>query len=574
MKPIRTSLAITFGSLLSLEMAIPVAIAEPSTTEQTSESPTETDSQTNSESDESSSATTEENQQENQSSSSSEPEASPTPEGESESEEEEEDTSSTSSEDSEDNQESNSDSLEAATPPNFSRLAEADRLYLAGDTEAAEKIYREVKPAFAEEAENYTDRPDPYSDPEKLSPAGKVYWRQAQAGWEQNLQSKILVPLELLVKEVPEFIPGHIRYAEALKKYERPEQAALVLEQAMQEYSDQPQLVKATVETFAENERWLDASIAARQFALLYPDHSQAEEFKQLAEIHYKNFRSDLRDELTGNAIATAITGALSVAVTGSPFAALPAVDSTLLLLRGEEALGRRATKAIRDNVPTVEDEKVTKYVQNMGEELAKYTGRDFEYEFHVVLNEDLNAFALPGGKIFVNAGAILKTDSEAELAGLLAHELAHTVLSHGFQQATRNNLISGVARFVPFGNIISNLLALDYSRDQERQADIFGTRLLANTKYAADGVRDVMATLYELKGSKGSPPTFFSTHPDTENRVRYLESLILRYGYNRYAYEGVESHAEIQSRVKELLKEAEKEEEEGQELLDRQMER
>jgi predicted Zn-dependent protease len=556
MKLIRTSLAITFGSLLSLEMAIPVAIAEPSTTE------------TSSESDESSSATTEENQQQNQSSSSSEPEASPTPE------EKPEDTSETDSE---------SDSLEAASPPHFSRLAEADRLYLAGNTEAAEKIYREVKPAFAEEAENYTDRPEPYSDPEKLSPAGKVYWRQAKAGWEQNLQTKILVPLELLVKEVPEFIPGHIRYAEALKKYERPEEAALVLEQAMQEYSDQPQLVKATVKTFAENERWLDASIAARQFALLYPEHPQAEEFKQLAEVHYKNFRSDLRDELTGNAIATAITGALSVAVTGSPFAALPAVDSTLLLLRGEEALGRRATKAIRENIPTVEDEKVTKYVQNMGEELAKYTGRDFEYEFHVILNKDLNAFALPGGKIFINAGAILETDSEAELAGLLAHELAHTVLSHGFQQATRNNLISGVARFVPFGNIVSNLLALDYSRDQERQADIFGTRLLANTKYAADGLRDVMATLYELKASKGSPPTFFSTHPDTGNRVRYLESLILRYGYNRYAYEGVESHAEVQNRVKELLEEAENEkkeeedredEEPEQELLDREIER
>jgi len=72
--------------------------------------------------------------------------------------------------------------------------------------------------------------------------------------------------------------------------------------------------------------------------------------------------------------------------------------------------------------------------MNDLGQKTAHATGRnDFEYEFYVVLDDDLNAFALPGGKVFVNAGAITHTKSEAELAGLLAHELSHAVLSHGF---------------------------------------------------------------------------------------------------------------------------------------------
>jgi beta-barrel assembly-enhancing protease len=171
------------------------------------------------------------------------------------------------------------------------------------------------------------------------------------------------------------------------------------------------------------------------------------------------------------------------------------------------------------------------------------------------LLDKDLNAFALPGGKVFINAGAIVKTSSEAELAGLLAHELSHTILSHGFQLMTKGNLTFNLAQFIPrVGGLVGNLLTLDYSRDMERQADVLGTRLLASSDYAADGLYNLMVILG--KENKNSPPSWLSSHPATKNRVQYLAEQIQENGYNRYAYEGVERHAKVRERVRQLLRE------------------
>ncbi len=136
-------------------------------------------------------------------------------------------------------------------------------------------------------------------------------------------------------------------------------------------------------------------------------------------------------------------------------------------------------------------------YVNEIGQKLAVVAGRnDFKYEFYVVMDDQLNAFALPGGKVFVNAGAIAKTNSEAELAGLLAHELSHAVLSHGFQLVAEGNLVANVTQYTPLGNTVANLVVFNYSRDMERQADTLGTRLLSPTGYAADGLLNLMLTL------------------------------------------------------------------------------
>ncbi|EDX71304.1 peptidase, M48 family [Coleofasciculus chthonoplastes PCC 7420] len=440
------------------------------------------------------------------------------------------------------------------------KLIEADRLYMSGQFTAAQQLYREAKASFDTEAA--LEKPVAIYEPSELSPAGAVYWRQSEEGLEQELETKILVPLQFLVEQQPEFIPGHLRYAQTLQEYDRQEEAIQVLERATTLYPNEPDLIKAKVTALADTKRWLEASLAARQFAMLNFNHPQAAEFEVLAEENLERYRSRLRGELRGNAIANVITGALGYIFTGNLFGPISAIETTTLMLRGESAVGESFAGRVQKQLPMVEDEQVLEYVQEIGNKLAIVAGRDeFEYQFYVVMDDQLNAFALPGGKIFVNAGAILKTDSEAELAGLLAHELAHAVLSHGFQLVTEGNLIANVTQYIPFGRTATNLIVLDYSRDMERQADALGTKILVAGGYAADGLHNLMITLNEEDRDR---PLFawLSTHPNTEERISNIETLIERNGYNRYTYEGVARHLQIQERVAQLLKEYEAQQE------------
>ncbi|NJN56749.1 MAG: M48 family metalloprotease [Leptolyngbyaceae cyanobacterium SL_5_9] len=431
-------------------------------------------------------------------------------------------------------------------------LIEADRLYLQGQYEQAEFLYRKAKEPFVAEA--VQERPAAISDPTQLPPAGQVYWREAEAGRAAELYTRLMVPLELLVAEYPQFIPGHLLYAEVLAEQDKPEESLAVLERATTLYPNEPELIRARVDSLAANEHWLEASIAARQFALLNPDRPDRAEFETLADQHLEEFQDRTRSRLRGNAIANFVTGAASFVLTGNLFGPLSAVETTILMLRGESAVGESIANQATRQLELVEDEAVVAYVNELGQRLAEVSGRDdFEYEFYVVEDETLNAFALPGGKIFVNAGAILEANSEAELAGLLAHELSHAVLSHGFQLVTSGNLTANLLQFIPYGGYAANLAVLSYSRDMERQADALGTRILATSGYAADGLRNLMITLEEAE-EESLPFAWLSTHPDTDERIENIETQIELNGYNRYTYEGVERHQAMQRRVEQLL--------------------
>ena len=435
------------------------------------------------------------------------------------------------------------------------KLAAADRLYLAGKKAAAAELYQEVKEPFAEDIESKINRSEPIYEPTELPITAQVYWREAEKGLAENRETQIFVSLKLLVAEYPQFIPAHIQLAELLKADKKLELALEILHQAANLYPTEPELIKAQIAALADDKKWLEAALSAQQFALINPEHSQVNEFNQLAETYRKKFESKLKSKLRGNAIANVITGALGVAITGNPFAAMNAVQVTAFMLQGESKIGKNLAKSATKKLPMVEDEEIIEYVNNLGKNLAKMTGRDeFEYEFYVINDENLNAFALPGGKIFVNLGAIMKTNSEAELAGLLAHELAHTVLSHGFQLMSEGSLITSITQYIPYaGGTISNLIVLNYSREMERQADVLGTRILVSADYAADGVRNLMVTLSKDKKDRGII-AWLSTHPETAKRVRYLEELIINSGYNRYAYEGVIYHGKMKAKAKALL--------------------
>lgn len=430
-------------------------------------------------------------------------------------------------------------------------IIEADRLYLAGDIAGAEELYREAKTFGWRDEDDLEDIPaEPFSDPAQLSPGGAVYWREANRGIEAGRESQTLVPLGLLTEEIPAFIPGHLRYAEQLQAYERPEDAEIALEKALTLYPYEPELLSAQIELMMNHEEWIEASIASRQFALLNADHPQAEHYAVLAEENLKRFKSATNTRIRENAIANIFTGAAGYILTGGLYGPFTALNSGLLLLQGEKSLGASVAASAREQLPLSEDEELLSYVRGIGNKLAAVAGRDdFDYTFDVILDRNLNAFALPGGKIFVNAGAILDTDSEAELAGLLGHEISHAVLSHGFQMVTRGNLTASLTQYLPLPGLVTNAIVSGYSRQMERQADIVGTQILASSGYAADGMHGLMMALEERYGDRQVVP-WLSSHPAPQERVDYLQAIVENGGYNRYAYEGVLGHEPIQMRA------------------------
>lgn len=442
-------------------------------------------------------------------------------------------------------------------------LIEADRLYQSGQIEAATDLYQQAKRPFSDHS--MAEPPaEPMQDPAQLPPGGRVYWREAQAGSELQLKTRIFVPLRLLVKEYPEFVPGHLRLAKELVADDKNDEALGVMARAAALYPNQPELQKGLMQQQTQVKQWLEASITARQFALLNPEHPEAPEFARLSEEYQDRFRARLRTQITNNTIGSFITGALGIAITGSPIPGLSALQTSILLLRGESAVGDAIANRAKRQLPLIEDPDVQDYIDRIAQKLTPIAGREFNYQFYVVNNEKLNAFALPGGKIFINGGAILKSNSEAELAGLIAHELSHAVLSHGFQIATESAEAGGLTRLIPYvGGLFTSVVVADYSREMERQADVLGTRLLASANYAADGLRNLMVTLG--KEDKPFVAPWFSTHPGSLERVQYLETLITDNGYNRYAYEGIEEHQKIQALVRAELKKAKEEEEQSE---------
>lgn len=459
--------------------------------------------------------------------------------------------------------------MEPAEAQHLEQLIAADRLYLAGNVPAAESLYQLAKAPEWDAEADLSIRVEPILDPADLPPAATVYWREAKAGADAGLETRMLVPLKLLVEQYPEFLPGHTLYADYLIQHGRAEEALDVLENAVNRYPFSPDLLKAQTQVLMQQEKWLEAAITARQFVVLNPDHPDTSEMEALSEENLNHFRAAMNERLTGNLLSNIVAGAAGYLLTGGLFGPFTAINSTMVLLQGESGIGQQVERQALAQLPILKDEAVNRYVNDMGQKLAALTGRDeFTYTFHVVMDDSLNAFALPGGKIFINAGALMKTESEAELAGLLGHELSHAVLSHGFQMVTQGNMTSSLAALIPIpevASIAANLVVASYSREMERQADVLGTQILSADGYAADGLYNLMVTLRD-ENEGGPGITWFASHPATDQRVGYLKQLVEQGGYNRFTYEGVETHLKMREKTKRLMAiyEAEQAAEEG----------
>ena len=433
----------------------------------------------------------------------------------------------------------------------YNTLAEADRFYKKGDLSQSRQIQQRVKLNFS------TVRPTPpaISDLSQLDARAKGYWNTATQAIEDDPQeeeaitNRIFSPLENLVREYPAFVPGHILLADTHDLYREEKQALSVIERAAQLYPDNKEIIDTQIDLLLLYNKPLEASITAREFAQTYPNSPYSSDYDRAADAYFQEYQKNLKSKIA----VSGILGGIGQVATGNEAGGLQIGQ---MLLAGEKSAGQSFAQSIKAQSNMVTNPKQLKYLNDIGQRLAKLMGRDeFEYEFYIVEDSTPNAFALPGGKIFFHTGMLQLMDSEAELAGVLAHEIAHSVLSHSYKRlgesalsATATNLISSMAgREVGIvANIGNGLLSRKFSRGKEKQSDILGLRVLDAAGYSADGLYNVMAKLKQLKGESSKVATLLSSHPASEERMRYLEELIQTKGYNRYGYEGVEAYRAV----------------------------
>ena len=209
--------------------------------------------------------------------------------------------------------------------------------------------------------------------------------------------------------------------------------------------------------------------------------------------------------------------------------------------------LGKRAATDAEKQLPLCNAPKVDTYLTQLGTRLAQKLptgGVQYPFEFHCVNDKAINAFALPGGYVFVNRGAIEAADNEAQLAGVMAHELSHVALRHGTNQATKAMLAetglgifgavfgdtTGGALLTQLGSFTAGGVLLRYSRTAESQADVMGTQVLYDTGYDPRAMAQFFEKLEaETKGK--NPPEFFSDHPNPEHRVGRVDEEIEKLG-------------------------------------------
>src|SRR5215472_9788716 len=201
--------------------------------------------------------------------------------------------------------------------------------------------------------------------------------------------------------------------------------------------------------------------------------------------------------------------------------------------LEKEIALGKQLAQEVERQAKIIDDPVIAEYVNRVGQNLVRNSDAKVPFTIKVLDSEEVNAFALPGGFFFVNSGLILKADNESELAGVMAHEIAHVAARHGTRQATRGTIINyaslplifmggwtGYALYQAAGLAIP-LGFLTFSRAFESEADMLGLQYMYKTGYDPTAFVDFFEKIETLEKKKpGTMSKVFSTHPLTDDRI------------------------------------------------------
>jgi Zn-dependent protease with chaperone function len=235
-------------------------------------------------------------------------------------------------------------------------------------------------------------------------------------------------------------------------------------------------------------------------------------------------------------AVATwAVTAAAQTQITPPPNKYSPADDVKL---------GQQAAQQVEQQLPIMHDEEVNSYLRSIGRRLVnaippELQHPEFKYSFTGVNVREINAFALPGGPMFINRGMIEKAHTEGEIAGVMAHELSHVALRHGTAQETKATPyeigeIAGAIAGAIIGGRTGSLIAqgtrfgigtyfMKFSREYEKQADLLGTHIMARAGYDPRDMANVFKAIEQESGPGG--PQWLSDHPNPGNRYEYINA-------------------------------------------------
>jgi hypothetical protein len=207
--------------------------------------------------------------------------------------------------------------------------------------------------------------------------------------------------------------------------------------------------------------------------------------------------------------------------------------------------MGREVSRQAERELQLVNDREANAYISALGRQLAsRAPGEKYPYQFKIVNDTAINAFALPGGFVYVNRGAISAADNEGQIAGVIAHEIGHVALRHGTNQASKSYIaqaplavLGGVLGSGSVGGVLAQLgvsfatssILLKYSRDAESQADLMGTQILYDSGYDPKAMVEFFEKIQ--RESKGSAVQFLSDHPNPENRISNVQREITRLG-------------------------------------------
>lgn len=233
--------------------------------------------------------------------------------------------------------------------------------------------------------------------------------------------------------------------------------------------------------------------------------------------------------------------------------------------------LGNDAAREIEAKFPLVNDHEATNYVERVGRRLVdriptEFRKPEFSYRFKIVNASDLNAFALPGGPMYVNRGMIEKAHNESEMAGVMAHEISHVALRHATAQATKQSSVKntlGMLGMIIGGAVLGGEAGAQlgmlgatawmtkYSREYETQADQLGAQIMADAGYDPRDLANVFRTI--AAESRSGTPEWLSSHPDPGNRFEKINRMAetLRIGPPPPRFSP--SFSQVQSRLRAL---------------------